>query len=503
MLSQVVSVVVQKNNLPNVFISIINNMNCKKILSIAFCVACALCASAAKTPKYVFYFIGDGMGLNQVNGTETYLGALDGRIGIGELCFASFPYTALGTSYSASNGITDSAAGGTALATGCKTYNGCLGLRPDSVTTITSVAKWAKDAGMAVGVTTSVSVDHATPASFYAHQTYRGKYYEVGCDLAASGFDFFAGSDFLKPKSKDTAAPDLYTLCGEAGYTIARGYQDYQKKKRLAQRMIMLQSEDASKVDRSALPYAIDRKPGDMTLQEITSAAIDFLYAKSPKGFFLMVEGGKIDWAAHANDTRTVFSEVIDMDNAVRIAYDFMKKHPDETLIVVTADHETGGLGLGNCDYTLHTDLLKYQSMSAAEYSNHLGSLRKRLGEGFTFDAVRKDLTEHFGFWSAVPVAEDQEDQLQRAYEAIVEGSDKGAESMYAQENALGNLAKNILNANAHLGWTSGQHTNGYIPVFAVGAGAEAFHGRIENTDIAPLIGTIAGYCKGNPNDKK
>ena len=113
-------------------------MKRQKFLTFVLLFAVALCAGAAKTPKYVFYFIGDGMGLNQVNGTETYLGALEGRIGIGQLCFASFPYTAYATSYSASNGITDSAAGGTALATGCKTYNGCLGLRPDSVTSVTS-----------------------------------------------------------------------------------------------------------------------------------------------------------------------------------------------------------------------------------------------------------------------------------------------------------------------------------------------------------------------------
>lgn len=475
----------------------------KTFTTVLLLFAIALSAGAAKTPKYVFYFIGDGMGLNQVNGTETYLAATEGRIGIGELCFANFPYTAIATSYSASNGITDSAAGGTALATGCKTYNGCLGLRPDSVTTITSLAKWAKDAGMAVGVTTSVSVDHATPAAFYAHQTYRGKYYEIGCDLAASGYDFFAGSDFLTPDSKQEGQPDLYTRCTDAGYTIARGFQDYQQKKPKAKRMIMLQSEVASKVDRSALPYAINRKPGDMTLQDVTRAAIDFLYGKSPKGFFLMVEGGKIDWAAHANDARTIFTEVADMDNAVRIAYDFMRLHPDETLIVVTADHETGGLGLGNGDYTLHTDILKHQTMSADKYSEHLSKLRKELGEGFTFDAVRKDLAEKLGFWNQVPVTEYQEDQLLKAYNAIAEGSDKGEESMYAKENALGNIAKEILSKNAHLGWTSGTHTNGYVPVFATGVGAEAFHGRIDNTEIAPLIGTIAGYCNGNPNDAR
>lgn len=471
----------------------------RTILSLALLACGALSALAQQTPKYVFYFIGDGMGVNQVNGTETYMAALEGRIGIKPLCFADFPYTALAVTYSASNGITDSAAGGTALATGCKTYNGCLGMMPDSVTAVSSVAVWAKQAGAAVGVTTSVSVDHATPASFYAHQTYRGKYYEVGTDLVKSGFDFFAGSDFLKPKNPAGGA-DLYEQCGQAGYTIARGYKDYMKKAKKADKMIMLQTEAASKIDRSAIPYAIDRKKGDMTLQEITRAGINFLYNKNPEKFFLFVEGGKIDWACHANDAATVMEEVIDMDDAVRVAYEFYCQHPDETLIVITADHETGGLGLGNGSYNLATNLLRYQQLSAPEYSKHLSELREKLGDKFNYDVVRKDLQENFGFWKDVKLSEYQEDQLQRAFDAIMEGKAKGAESMYAKENELGNLAKSILNRNAKLGWTSGDHTNGYVPVFAIGAGAEAFHGRIENIDVPVMIGKVAGYVTENPN---
>lgn len=472
----------------------------RTFLSLALIAVGAITALAQQTPKYVFYFIGDGMGMNQVNATETYMAALDGHIGVKPLCFGDFPYTAFATTYSASNGITDSAAGGTALATGCKTYNGCLGMRPDSVTNVTSLAVWAQQAGAAVGVTTSVSIDHATPASFYAHQTYRGKYYEVGLDLVASRFDFFAGSDFLKPNNPK-GGPSLYAQCEEAGYTIARGYKDFLKKNKKADRMIMLQTEAASKIDRSAIPYAIDRKKGDMTLQEITRAGINFLYKKNPEKFFLFVEGGKIDWACHANDAATVIEEIIDMDDAVRVAYEFYCQHPDETLIVITADHETGGIGLGNSDYTLKTNLLRYQQMSAPEYSNHLRQLREKAGANFTYDLVRKDLQENFGFWKDVKLSEYQEDQLQRAFDAIVEGHEKGAESMYAKESELGNLAKNILNRNAKLGWTSGAHTNGYVPVFAIGAGAEAFHGRIENTDVPVMIGQVAGYVTSNPND--
>lgn len=466
----------------------------KLFISAILLVASAASAFAQQTPKYVFYFIGDGMGVNQVNGTETYMAALEGRIGTKPLCFGDFPYTAFATTYSASNGITDSAAGGTALATGEKTYNGCLGLLPDSVTSVSSVAVWAHDAGAAVGVTTSVSVDHATPASFYAHQKDRGMYYEIGQDLVKSNFEFFAGSDFLKPDRK--GQPSIYAQAESAGYTISRGYKDYLKKARNAEKMIMLQTEAASRIDRTAIPYAIDRKKGDMTLQEITRAGINFLYKKNPEKFFMMIEGGKIDWACHANDAATMFEEIIDMDNAVRVAYEFYCQHPDETLIVITADHETGGIGLGNGQYIQKSDLLKYQRMSAPEYSNHLRSVIKKYGDKITYDIVKRDLREYYGFWKDIRLNEYQEDQLQRAYDDIIAGREKSKESMYAKESAFGDLAKSILNRNAQLGWTSGTHTNGYVPVFAIGAGAEIFHGRINNIDIPRMIGKVAGYVK-------
>lgn len=448
----------------------------------------------AGTPKYVFFFIGDGMGMNQVNGTETYRAALQGYIGTSPLQFASFPHTAFATTHSATHGITDSAAGGTALATGHKTFNNAIGIAADSITKISSVAAWAKASGKAVGIATSVSVDHATPASFYAHQTHRSKYYEIGLDLIASGFDFFGGSDFLKPENPK-GGPNLYEQCRTAGYTIARGMEEHARLAPNADRLILLQTEAASKVDRSSLPYAIDRKPGDMTLTDITRSAIDFLYKKSPKkGFFCMIEGGKIDWACHSNDAATVFEEVIDFDNAIKVAYEFMRQHPDETLIVVTADHETGGLGLGNSNYTLQTQLLKNQTLSSNAYSEHLSQLRKEAGDQLTWERIRQDLQTYFGFWTKVPISEKQEDQLQEAFDKMMAHTDKDAKSLYTSELALGDLAKRILNENAKLGWTSGTHTNGYVPVFAIGKEAKHFHGRKDNIDIPKMIGKLAKY---------
>lgn len=463
-------------------------------LLLAFTAYTTAQSNTGSTPKYVFYFIGDGMGMNQVNGTETYLAAKEGRIGIKSLCFGDFPHTAFATTFSSSHGITDSAAAGSALANGNKTYNSCIGLLPDSVTAVSSIAVWAKEAGAAVGITTSVSVDHATPAAFYAHRKNRNMYYEIGQDMFRSGFDFFAGSDFLKPERPGEAS--LYQQTQDAGYTIVRGYKEYQKKARKADRILMLQTEEASKNDRSAIPYAIDRQKDDMTLVEITRAAIDFLKKKNPDRFFLMVEGGKIDWAGHNNDASTVYEEVIDMDNAVRIAFDFYRKHPDETLIIVTADHETGGMGLGNKNYTQQLDLLQYQKMSAPLYSNHVSSIAKQYGDSLTWEIIKDDLKENFGFWDKVKIDPQQEKQLHKAYEDILAGREKSQKTLYSQINNLSYLAKSILNMNARIGWTSGSHTNGYVPVFAIGAGAQHFNGRIDNTDIPKIIAKVAGYNK-------
>ena len=205
----------------------------RRLLSLCAVLCMALVVMAEGKAKYVFYFIGDGMGVNQVNGTETYMAAVEGRIGTSPLCFAQFPYVGLVTTYSGTNGVTDSAAGvKLALATGNKTKNGALGIKSDLTTINNSIAALAKSEGKAVGVTTSVSVDHAAP-HFYAHVKDRNMYHQIGKDLIAAGFDFYAGSDFLQPENNELSGnKDLYTQCREAGYTIARGYADYRKRQK-------------------------------------------------------------------------------------------------------------------------------------------------------------------------------------------------------------------------------------------------------------------------------
>ena len=447
----------------------------------------------AQQAKYVFYFIGDGMGLNQVNTTEMYLGEQQGRIGTEPLCFASFPVAGMATTFSASNSITDSSAGGTALATGVKTYNGAIGVDANKER-VMSVAERAKRAGKKVGVTTSVSIDHATPAAFYGHQPDRSMYYEIALQLPEAGFDFYAGSGFLKPArtfdKKD--APSIYPIFEQAGYTIARGLDEYKAKADGAGKMILMQKEGTNS---SSLPYAIDRREGDLTLAQITESAIDFLSRDNKKGFFLMVEGGKIDWACHSNDPATMVKEVIDMDNAVRVAYEFYKKHPKETLIVITADHETGGLALGNSNYTLNLKSLDCQKQSVDLLSRALTDLRKSKGNKATWEDVKALLTERMGFWGELTPTWEQEKMLRDEFESsFVRNKVVFEESLYSKTEPLAAVAKKVLSQMSKLGWTTGSHSAEYVPVFAVGAGSKLFMGKMDNTDIPKRIAKAAGY---------
>lgn len=436
--------------------------------------------------KYVFFFIGDGMGPHQVLSTEMYLAELEGRIGRTSLLMTTFPYSGQVATFSANSGITDSAASGTCLASGKKTNNGMIGQKPDGTPAI-SVASRLKEQGWGIGIMTSVTIDHATPASHYAHTPSRSNYYIIGTQLAESGFDFFGGSGFDQPQDKDNlAAPNLYDLCEQNGYVLAGGYADA-KAKIGAQKMLLVPAERL--VDRSrhagALPYAIDRKEGDLSLPEIVEVAIAQLSIHDR--FLMMAEGGKIDYASHANDGGTVLREVLDFDNAIKVAYDFYMQHPDETLIVVTADHETGGMALGNSDYTLNLKVLAEQKCSSDLLSDQLSALQKEAGKRLTWEQVKEVISKNTGLYAEVEMSEEDDQLLQAAFAQMIQH--QGVEkSLYKDINALASKALALLNQKSRLGWTSKGHTASTVPVFAIGVGAERFTGWHDNSEIAPLI---------------
>lgn len=449
-------------------------------------------SSQSKQAKYVFYFIGDGMGTNQVNGTEMYIGETQGKIGTVPLCFANFPYCGFATTFSATNSVTDSAAGGTALATGEKTYNAAIGVNVDS-TAVLSIAEKAQKAGRKVGIATSVSIDHATPAAFYAHKANRNMYYEIATDIPNAGFHFYAGAGFLEPqKGKRRKAENIFDVLEENGYTIAKGHNEFNRKCQTANKIILTQKDGK---DAKSLPYAIDREDDDLTLAQITQSAIRFLTKGEDTGFFLMVEGGKIDWACHDNDAATMVNEVIDFDNAIKVAYEFYQKHPKETLIVITADHETGGFALGTGNYALNLKALASQTSSQEQLSVEIGKLRIEKDNRVEWKDIRALLEEHLGFWDTIALNEEQEESLKEEYAKSFGGKRaKLKKNEYSLNEPLAIKARKILNDIALVGWTSGGHSAGYVPVFAIGAGAELFHGRMDNTEIPEKISHAAGY---------
>ena len=435
---------------------------------------CALCAFGEI--KYVFYFIGDGMGANQVLGAEMYRSALEGEpLGRVQTLMTSFPYSGSAGTFSASNGITDSAAAGTCLATGKKTKNGMLGLGPDS-TRLTTIAEELKAEGWGIGIMTTVAIDHATPAAFYAHVTKRNKYYEIGQQLSESGFDFFGGAGFHHPQGKKDDEPvNLYRLAEERGYTVVHGMEEFseipESRYTDISKMILVQKDDDQGAKHgSNLPYAIDRKEGDLSLQQIVRTAIPFLAARHER-FFMMVEGGMIDYACHSDDAATAFGEVWDMDEAMREAYAFYEQHPDETLIIVTADHETGGLALGHSDNTLHLDVLQNQQCSGWMLQEMLLKDKKKP----SWKEVKQLYREQLGFWDKVEIRASEERELKTLYK-----------NTRAEESADAGIA--LLNKKAHIGWTTHAHSAHVVPIFAIGAGAEHFSGWHDNTEIVPLI---------------
>lgn len=437
-----------------------------------------------KTAKYIFYFIGDGMGAAQVNSAQVYLDAAGNKTGKwAQLSFTDFPVVGLKRTYSANSYITDSAAAGTAMATGEKTNQGTLGL-DSSGKPLVSIAELAKGQGMKVGIVSTASIDHATPAAFYAHQNARGSYYEIGKDLTESNFDYFGGGGFLQPRGKDGKQPDLFKLAESKGYKIVKDKAGIEALKAGAGKTIAISPVlDASQ----SVPFEIDQKQNALSLADFTRKGIEVL--NQPKGFFLMVEGGKIDWACHENDGGTVVKETIGLSEAVAEAYKFYEKHPDETLIIVTGDHETGGMSLGSAklQYQLKLELLAKQTMSSEVFEAKLNAYKQKSGTKAKLTELMPLIAEAYGLKAPFNTAEQK--QLEAAFKmSMTEKSKRPKDDetyrLYGNIDPLASVLNHMLAARAGIGFTTYSHTGVTIPVYAVGVGAEAFSGSYEDTEV-------------------
>ena len=248
---------------------------------------------AAQSPKYIFYYIGDGMGMGPIVAAQNY-----NRLILKNdkpLTMMQMPVVGWALTYSASSDITDSAAAGTALATGSKTKNYMLGMNADTVA-VTSIAKILHDSGYGVAIATSVAPDDATPGAFFAHVPNRSMTYQIGCDMAASGYEFVAGAG-LRGTETDGKPNDLLDRFAAEGVQIVRGPEGAASI--TAARALLLNNEGSS---RSNIGYTIDSIQGTLTLPLIASTALKQLERTSPDKFFMMIEGGNIDHALHKGD---------------------------------------------------------------------------------------------------------------------------------------------------------------------------------------------------------
>lgn len=463
-------------------------MRIKKYLSALFLSATIAFSAAAgeKAPKYIFYFIGDGMGVNEVINARLYKQHVLG----GDLSMTSLPYGSVATSHSASSDVTDSAAAGTALATGHKTVNGMLGVTPDSAA-VTSIAKVLFDDGYGVGLVTSVAIDDATPGAFYAHVPHRSMYREIGSQLARSGYQFAAGSGLRGTKDKAGRDNGLLAEFAENGVSVSYGLDgaDFE-----ADRMLILSPDTARNWN---IGFTIDSIPGALTLQDLTKACLRHLERVSPDKFFVMVEGGNIDHSGHSNDAATNIIETVNFDATLDIALDFYRRHPEETLIVVTADHETGGMSVGNnfSGYAVFPERLAAQRVSKDLFSEHCKAMA-RSHRVYTWEDMKEFLTEKLGFWTpATKITDEQTHRLRGMFEDMFARnmSAPDQKTLYADYDAFTAAVFEILDTQAGIGWSSLKHTGSPVPVFAIGRGAEIFGGFGDNTDLPRKILKLAG----------
>jgi alkaline phosphatase len=276
----------------------------------------------AKKPKNIIMMIGDGMGVAHIYAGYTANG--------GHLFLDNFKQIGFSKTQSSNNYITDSAAGGTALSTGQKTYNGAIGVNTDTVA-IKTILEMAEGKGLATGLVSTSAITHATPASYIAHQGSRGSYEDIAADFMKTDVDVFIGGGykhFAERKDKRDLTKDLQAN----GYQVLRSMDDIAKVK--SGKLAGLIADEHNEV--------YPKRKMDLPLS--TQTALNILN-QNKKGFFIMVEGSQIDWGAHANNTIYLVNEMLDFDRAIGKALEFASRD-GETLIIVTADHETGGFSL-------------------------------------------------------------------------------------------------------------------------------------------------------------
>lgn len=419
-----------------------------------FVIAKDVSGNSTKPVKNIILLIGDGMGTSHVT---------LGRIVKGSnLHMDLMPVNSTMSThpaFQAEKWVTDSAAAGTALATGSKTYNGYISVDTNKKPLETILEKSQKQ-GKSVGLVTTTRITHATPAVFASHISDRDAENQIAEQMISKGVNVLLGGgrrQFL-PSSQSGKRDDNKDLIDEAkklGYQYIETRQELNKAK---------SGKILGLFNMTHMDYEINRdKYKEPSLAEMTTKAISLL-SKEDKGFFLMVEGGRIDHASHANDPATTALDVIAFDDAIKVALDFAKNDKD-TLVIVTADHETGGLAIGGYGiYDFKPEEFKKQKISLEKLSNILDE-----------NNYEKEIKEKLG----IPLTLEESNKIKKSLK------EKSIEPIL-----------NILNKNSITGWASTAHTATDVPLMAYGPGSERFSVHMDNTDVNKIMVQLFGFMK-------
>jgi alkaline phosphatase len=447
------------------------------------------CGLAAKStvPKYVFMFIGDGMGVAQrqiaelmLNSNGVYENATNQKK---RLTMNSLEAVGINTTYDSTSIVPDSASTATSLSSGYKTWSGVLGMKEDKTTPTPYITEALKRKGYSIGIVSSVKIVHATPAAYYAHIDNRNKYENIAEQLTNSKFDLFVGGGGNKHFAATGRSDkrDLYSEAAVKGFRVVTTSEDFMALKPGKRVLANLPGD----IFDEALPYAIDRKKDDLSLAQITGKCIQLL-APNPKGFFLMVEEGKVDWACHANDTGSAIANMMDFDKAITAAVQFKKKHPD-TLIVVTGDHECGGLGLSmGSEYRINPELFLDQKLSFEMADAKVGAILKQES-----DPMEKicAVAEEFGLTN---LTESEKKAIAKAVaDEKANLSKTELSALYGGYKPVTMSFRRLFNVRANLYWTSYAHTGIPVMTTASGMGAAKFAGYMDNTDVCMALNSI------------
>jgi len=411
--------------------------------------------------KYIFFFIGDGMGPVQRDAAEAALRARSGDpndlLAMSRLSVkGDISTTPIGSD------ITDSAAAGTALATGSKTANGIISMSADGKTSLKTLAELAKERGLKTGILSSVSLDHATPACFYAHAASRSSYAAIAGQMLTSRVDYFAGGGLAGQQAADGS--DNLQNAAAKGFTLVRTLDKLRDVKPSDRVYALNHRLDSG----ASLPWACAAQEDDISLAEFVRQGIRLL--DNERGFFMMIEGGKIDWACHSNDLVRAVYETFALDDAVGVAVDFSVKHPRQTLIIVSADHETGGLE------RIGAQVNGKPLITCLEVSSITATLRTLAADKAPVADVLKAVQDAFSLGDLTP---EERKSLEERWGAAPN-----------PENFV-SACHTLIAARAGYRFGRGGHSGVRVPLTAAGVGSEALAGQHDNTDIFGVVSSV------------